>query len=823
MTDNPDLLPGMLQGVRVLEVTEPLGALVGRFLADLGADVIKIEPPEGDAGRRAAPFVGASDERLSLPFVRANVNKRSVMLDLAQRRDQERFRSLVERADVVVSTDGIDAWVARGIDLNGLATVYPRLVWLSISTFGLSGPHSDYAGNNIIAEAMGGLTYIQGDDAKPPCVSPCEQGVYLASLHAAFAALMALWERRASGRGQLVETSVQEVLANLYFLIVNYGLWSDIPYRIGARNFMPPNGYYRCQDGHVFIATLMTGLWEKLVDAIGDARLAGDALRDPDYRNEHPELVDPIVEEFASGFDRWALTNLLQRRGVPAAPWSSVADVADNEHLRAREFFIDFEQPPFGRLRSVGPMFLAPSAPLQIRRPAPRLGEHQDEVLAELEALLPTPQGRHSGLDPESSDLGKPLDSGFRRSDATLPERVDRHSPIDRRLPLAGIRVLDLSRAWAGPYGTRYLADFGADVIKVETGKYPDGRQPDDPGYGEVNRNKKSVTLNFQSSEGQSILRQLVAVSDVVVENFSPRVMAKYDLDYARLQAARSDLIMVSLPGYGRQGPHGGFVSFGGPLMAYTGMSYLWGHADSTPNARVKVAQPDYIVAATQTLAVMAALHHRAATGRGQHIEIAQVEATVAAMEGVYLDYFANGTVAEPMGNRNPNAAPQGCYPCIGHEAWCVISCTTDAQWRALATMIGGEALANDASLATAEQRWQRHDELDELIGKWTRDWTPYQLMRDLQAAGVPSGVMQTAEDLWRDVHLRARDYPVMMTHHDLGTLEHPGMSVRLHATPGQIQRPVGPLGEANEEVFRGLLGLSDSELDRLMKAGVIA
>ncbi len=791
MTDNPDYLPGMLQGVRVLEVTEPLGALVGRFLADLGADVIKIEPPEGDAGRHASPFVGTGDERLSLPFVRANVNKRSVMLDLAQRRDQERFRSLAERADMVVSTDGIDAWAARGIDLNGLASSYPRLVWLSISTFGLSGPHSGYAGNNIIAEAMGGLTYIQGDDAKPPCVSPCEQGVYLASLHAAFGALMALWERRASGRGQLVETSVQEVLANLYFLLVNYGLWSDIPYRIGARNFMPPNGYYRCQDGHVFIATLMSGLWEKLVDAVGDPRLTGEALRDPDYRNEHPEQVDPILEEFAADFDRWSLTNLLQSRGVPAAPWSSVADVAGNEHLRAREFFVDFEQPPVGRLCSSGPMFLAAAAPLQIRRPAPCAGEHQDEVLAELE---------------------------------TTPQRLPAPAKgIGRRLPLVGLRVLDLSRAWAGPYGTRYLADFGADVIKVETGKYPDGRQPDDPGYGEVNRNKRSVTLNFQTPEGQDLLRRLVAVSDVVVENFSPRVMAKYDLDYTHLKAVRSDLIMVSLPGYGRRGPHGGFVSFGGPLMAYTGMSYLWGHADSPPNARVKVAQPDYIVAATQTLAVMAALHHRAATGHGQHIEIAQVEATIAAMERVYLDYFANGKVAEPMGNRDPNVVPQGCYPCIGHEAWCVISCTTDAQWRALATMIGGEALADDASLATAEQRWQRHNEIDELLSKWTRDWTPYQLMRDLQAAGVPSGVMQTAEDLWRDVHLRARDYPVMMAHHDLGTLEHPGMSVRLHATPGRIQRPVGPLGEANEEVFRGLLGLSESELDRLMEAGVIA
>ena len=320
---------------------------------------------------------------------------------------------------------------------------------------------------------MGGLTYIQGDDAKPPCVSPGEQGVYLASLHAAFGALMALWERRTSGRGQLVETSVQEVLANLYFLIVNYGLWSDIPYRIGARNFMRPTANYRCRDGHVFIRHPHVPVCGKSSSTrSADPRLADEQLRDPDYRNEHPQEVDPILEEFASAFDRWPLTDLLQSRGVPAAPWSTVADVADNEHLRAREFFIDFDQPPFGRLRNAGPMFLAPTAPLRIRRPAPRIGEHQDEVLAEAKTMA---------RQPSSTD-----------------------SSVARGLPLSGVRILDLSRAWAGPYGTRYLADFGADVIKVETGKYPDGRQPGDPGYGEVNRNKRSVTAEFPRPRGRT-------------------------------------------------------------------------------------------------------------------------------------------------------------------------------------------------------------------------------------------------------------------------------------------------------------------------------
>ena len=594
------------------------------------------------------------------------------------------------------------------------------------------------------------------------------------------------------GVGQVVEVCVHEVLANLYFLLVNYGLWSDIPYRIGARNFMPPNGYYRCQDGHVFIAALQTRQWDRLVELVDDPRLKDAALRDADYRNEYPELVVPMLQEFAARFDCWSLTQELQRRGVPAAPWSTVADVAANEHLNERGFFVDFAQPPFGRLRSAGPMFRASASPLRIRRPAPQPGEHQHEVLAEAVS--------------QASSAPAPSVAGTRR-----------------RRPLEGIRILDLSRAWAGPYGTRYLADFGADVIKVETGKYPDGRQPGNPGYEEINRNKRPITLNFQMPEGQELLKRLVAVSDVVVENFSPRVMAQYDLDYDHLLKVRPDLIMVSMPGYGQSGPHSRFVSFGGPLMAYTGMSLLWGYADSPPDARVKVAQPDYIVAATQALAVTAALHHRARTGQGQYIEIAQVEATVASLALAYLDYFATGTVATPRGNRDPNAVPQGCYPCVGHEAWCVISCTTDAQWRALATLIEGEALADDPGLTTATARWQRHDELDDRISAWTREQTPHQVMRQLQAVGVPAGVVQTAEDLWRDVHLRAREYTVTMAHPELGMVEHPGMTVRLQSTPGHIQRLAGPLGAENDAVFRGLLGLSTEEIARLVKAGVIA
>lgn len=782
---------GPLAGLRVLDVAESLGAYVSRLLGEMGADVVKLEPPDGDASRHEGPWVTAGTERLSLPFVHANLNKRSCIVDLQSPEGQASFRTLAAQADVVVSTESPETWAGRGVSLQNLDALSPRLVWTSLSAFGLSGPYHTYLGTNLVAEAMSSLMYIQGDDMQPPCVSPYAQGAHLASLHAAFGTLTALWERRMSGRGQVVEVSVQEVAGQIYYPLVRYAYRGDILRRTGLRNPQPANGYYPCRDGQVFLCIFQAHHWDRLVECVGDHVLTDPAFRTREHRIAHAEDVEMRLQRFTARFERWALTAELQRRGLPVAPVLTVADLAANVHLEARQFFTDFAQPPYGRLRSPGPCFRTTATALSIHRPAPRLGEHQ----AALPDLWESPPVR-------------------------LPAPTTPATP--RPLPLAGVRILDLSRVWAGPYGTRYLADLGAEVIRVESRKFPDGRRPDDAAFAEMNRSKRYITLNFQAPEGRELLKRLVALSDVVVENFSPRVMLQYGLDYQHLRAVRPDLIMVSMPGFGQTGPHSAFVSYGGPLMAYTGMALLWGHPDSPIAAHSKIAYPDYLAAGIFACAVTAALHHRATTGEGQSIEIAQVEATATAMEVAFLDYFANGTVAGPQGNRTPYAVPQGCYPCLGDDAWCVVSCTTDAQWRALAQLIDGAALAADPQYATAADRWQQHDALDALISAWTRQCTPHQAMRLMQDAGVPAGAVQTGEDLWRDVHLRARRHILSLTHAEVGTVEHPGPTVRLHAAPVYDPKPLGALGEANAEVFCGLLGLSQDEFAHLVAAGVL-
>lgn len=783
--------PGALDGIRVLDVATPLGAYVSRVLGDLGADVIKIEPPGGDPGRTHLPCLPVGEAGLSLPFVHANVNKRSVVLDLQQADGQAQFRRLAAQADVVVSTESLATWAARCIDLTQLTAQFPHLVWAALTPFGLHGPYSGYAGSNIVAEAMGGLMAIQGDDTAAPCVSPYEQGTQLASLHAAFGAVSALWERRRSGLGQVVEVSIQEVLVPIYYGVVRYDYSGDILRRTGGRNPQPANGYYQCQDGHVFLCVLQQNHWVRLGELSGDAFLCQPAIQEREYRLAHADELEAHLQAFAGRYTCWAFTELLQQRGLPVAPVATIADLAHNVHLAAREFFGDLAQPPVSKpLRGPGALWRTTAAPLRVQRPTPQRGEHQAETLHEA---------------------------------ATRPPLALPRATTPRALPLAGLRILDLSRVWAGPYATRYLAEMGADVTKVESSKFPDTRRPQDAAFAEINHSKTYISLNFQHPEGRDLLMRLVALSDVVVENFTPRVMTQYQLDYAHLRAVRPDLIMVSMPGFGQTGPHSAFVSYGGPLMAYTGMALLWGHPGSHIDTHSKIAYPDYLAAGACALAITAALHERARTGQGQRIEMAQVETTVAALEVAFLDYFATGTVAGPMGNRDPNAVPQGCYPCLGVDAWCVISCQTEAQWQALAQCIGGVGLAEDARFTTAAQRWTAHDALDTLISAWTQPLTPHQVMRRLQAVGVPAGVVQTPEDLWRDVHLRARQALVTLDHAEIGPVLHPGPTVRLHGTPSAALHPAGRLGADNRAVFCDMVGLTAAEFARLVETGVIA
>ncbi len=413
-------------------------------------------------------------------------------------------------------------------------------------------------------------------------------------------------------------------------------------------------------------------------------------------------------------------------------------------------------------------------------------------------------------------------------------------------LPLDGIRVVDLSRVFAMPYCGAYLADLGAEVIKVDThhnqfvdttrtlnGPYPDN----EPGelywerggtFQTLNHGKLSVTLDLRSAEALEVLRQLVSVSDIVLENFTPRVMRRFGLDYANLKAVKPDLIMVSNTGYGHSGPWTDFGAMATALEPTHGTGAFMGYLDIDPDGRTapgtvpnKIANSytDFVASWTAQLAVMASLIHRARTGRGMWIDLAMYQVGVSFIGEGVLDFAFNGRRVRRMGNRHETIAPHGCYPCLGNDQWVVIAPRDDEEWRALCNVMAMPDLAADPRFADPAERHRNQDDLDAIISGWTSGRDKYQIMDALQNCGVPSGPVLDGRDLLADPHFRARGYFETAEHNTvtgLGRQEYVSRGWRMSGNDVRIQKPAPMLGEDNQHVLSSILGISESEIGEL-------
>lgn len=796
--------PVFLQGFRALDLTTLSGQLCGRMLADLGMEVIKIEPPGGDPVRKLAPFVKLPNgSELSTPFAHLNAGKASKVLDLDKEADREVFRKLVETADVVLESFQPGELDAKGLGYKSLTAINPGIVMASITGFGQTGPKKNLACNDLIALAESGFLYISGDPSLPPCRPPETQAYYFASLFAAAGLLAALYRREHTGQGDHVDSSMQETLATQEHIIRLWANEKQISKRAGSQHgSVAPAKIFPCRDGFVYLYVTRQH-WKLFLTVWKDHPPVFDAPEwlNNVYRRAHADELNPAVQAFLSKYTMAEITDLLQAKGIPCVPVNTPMGFANDEHVRSRGFMAPVEHVGFGSTKQ-------PAMPFVIDGARPAVGSVP--VLDSWRSpshISPVAGERSEGVPRRERDMG------------------GGNGPLD------GMRIVSFDHVLAAPYGTTILAELGADVIKVESSKggmdpfrfFGTGEDPNvSPRFLEFNRNKRSFTVNLKHPKGPRVLHDLVAKADAVLDNYSVDVVERIGLAYDDLCKVKPDIINLRMPGLGTTGPKRHFSTVGVNITAFTGLTYLWNHPGVTdPPIGSQTVFPDYVSGVLCAIIIISGVLYRDRQKKGAFIDLAQSEATAFMIGANLMEAAASGKDPQPIGNASPGAAPHDCYPCKGEDRWCVITADTEQQWAALANIIGDGSI-QDTRFKSIERRLQYRDELNAAIGLWTRNKDAFEIMDRLQQAGVPCGVVQTGEDLTNDPHLKDRGFIVAVENPRLGRVVLPNFPLQFANAKLTRRWEFPVLGRDTEAVLRDVVGYSEETIKQLGNDGVL-
>lgn len=797
---------GALERHRVLDLASPSAAYCGKLLADLGAEVIRIEPP------------GASAEAPSLASLYMNAGKRGLVLDLERASDRDRFRRLATTADLILESFAPGHLEQWGLGHADLSARRPELVWTSITGFGRTGPQSGLRSNDLVASALGGAMVSIGDPEDPPVRMAAHQADVVTATVAAASSLAALHHRLRSGRGQLVDVSSLEVIASITH-IAGVGKWLEdgvIPERVGTGLVASvPSGAYPCRDGMIYLMVNRPAHWDALArwihERTGQEEVLQETFRGPSSnRLPYREFLDLFVTELTSQLGVEEAYHEGQRRRIAFTPVQTAAALARDPQLVARGFFETFEVAPGQRLRWPGPPYRHSKTPCRALRRSP--------LSAKEEAVAARASVRGS-VDGEGG-----------------PGRTMAGHAPDGAGALAGLRVVELGTGLAGPWIGRIMAWCGAEVIKVESRAHPDvprlyvspreperGTQPEcSPWFTDWNAGKRFVALDLSKEEGAELCRRLVDRSDFVVANHGAGVLERLGLGHARLAERNPELILLRSTGYGETGPFARFATWGPNIEALSGLSRFSGfpHRECTTT---HFAYPDPLCALHGLVALLAALLHRDDGGSGQAIDLSQLETTIAAIGECLVESFATGEEPARLGNREPDRAPWGCFPCAGERRWVVITVEDDAEWVRFVEVLGSPDWACEARFATTAGRLGHVDELEARIAAWTRTQADYDVMERCQQAGIAAGVVQNSEDLYRrDPQLAARGFFETIPHFKKGEVVACGIPLGLQGTPGRTTHTGSSIGHDNELVFRELLGLSAAEIEALTERGAI-
>jgi crotonobetainyl-CoA:carnitine CoA-transferase CaiB-like acyl-CoA transferase len=796
-----------LAGLRVVEFAEGVaGPYCGKLLAGLGAEVVKVESPSGDRSRHEGPFPGDKpDPNRSGLFLHLNTGKRSVVMDDHASSNPDLLNDLLAGADVVILGREHAQAPQSLFGPCELRQRFPGLVVTCVTPFGLSGAYADYGASEIICYALSGYMMLTGDPEREPIKAYGTLLEYQAGAQAALGTMAALLARDSSGEGQVVDTSVMEAgtfllggaeqHAHFYGRVVRrngtrlIGTIAEHPY---------PSTIRPCKDGYVHCHSN-----NRYRDLLG-AMVPHPRLLDPGVLAEmtgHADEIDTILDAWLADKTREEVVETAQAFRLPFTEVYRPGEVARDPRHRERRSFVEVEHPAAGKIVQPGAPFRMEKTPW-ITQPAPALGQHQAEP----------------GWKPRKR----------------TPRRSSRATVIR---PLAGVRVVDFTVAVAGPITTALLADLGAEVIKVEA---PDGRpltsagaaplQPGAPdlpynrlmNFNQLNHGKLGISLDVADPSGRDVFLDLVAKSDVVVQNFAPRVMPNLGLGYERLREVNPGIILISMPAFGLDGPFRDRISYGPGVDAMSGLSHLTGYADGPPMKPGNYFC-DQNAAVLSAFAALVALSHRDATGEGQHVVMPMIDGEFQILGDAYIDFAMNGRERTRCGNDHPWMAPHDVFPCRGEDAWVAIAVSDDAEWTALTEVIERPELAIDPRFATASARHENREQLGSIIAGWTSGHGHYDAMHALQAAGVPAGAVVNAVELLADPHVVERQGIEYVDVEGVGLSPCPRVAFKLTGTPVPVAKPAPPFAADNDYVYHTLLGMSRDEVAGLERRGVVS
>lgn len=772
----------LLDAVRVVDLSVGDADTVTRLLADLGADVLKVEPPGGSPARATLPTLAGA----SIPFAVHNANKRSTVLDPADEGDRRRLHELAATADILV-----DAGQAAGYGTSGpeLADRYPHLVVLSISDFGATGPRASWRATDAVLYAMSGSLSRTGPTVGTPVLPPTGIASATAAAQAAWAALAAYYNRLRCGAGDYIDFSRFDAVVMALDPAFGAHGQAAAGVRSGSRWRGRPKNQdaypiYPCQDGYVRLCVMAPRQWRGLRRWLGEP----EDFQDPKYEAIGARFaawpqISVLVQALFAGKTMKELVAAGQAHGVPIAAVLTPARILESEHFHEVGAITDAELVPGVHTQVPTGYFVVDGEHCGFRTPAPAVGHDEPRWTADPAPVLP-PSG--TGGD----------------------------------YPLQGLRILDLGIIVAGGELARLFGDLGADVIKVESAEYPDGLRQARTGdamsesFAWTHRNHRALGIDLRSADGKEIFGRLVAEADAVFANFKPGTLASLGFDYDTLAALNPRIVLAGSSAFGNTGPWSTRLGYGPLVRATTGATRAW-TSDDAPTEGTRHAFydattifPDHVVGRIAATLALAALIRRdrvgGRAGQGAHVHISQAEVVVNQLDTLFVTEAA---LAAGVAEIRTDTTVHAVCPCAGDDEWCVVSIGSDGEWDAVAALLGEP---DRAGLISALKRW-------------TGTRTPLQAAQALQDAGVAAGPMNRPPDILEDPQLLHRNLFSDMTHPLIArTLPAETGPAPFRHIPPAPQRPAPQPGQDTRAICEQLLGMSPDEVQRWIDEGVL-